>query len=92
MEVLEDMRHKYRNHYHALNFRGASTIEFRFNRGTLIPETFKATLQLIQMYADATKHSRLDTACKISLKWFRRVAKQRGYTEFLSYLKRHNIQ
>lgn len=92
MATLEEMRHKMRDHYHALNFRGNSTIEFRFNRGTLSPETFKATLQLIQMYADAIKHSRLDTACKISLKWFRRVAKQRGYTEFLSYLKRHNIQ
>lgn len=92
MAELEEMRSKYRDHYNALNFAGNATIEFRFNRGTLNFETFCATMQLIQMYADAMKHSRLSTACKINLKWFKRVAKRRGYTEFLSYLKRRNIQ
>lgn len=92
MAELEKMRDKYHNHYNAFNFAGYSTIEFRFNRGTLNFETFCATMQLVQMYADAMKHSRLSTACKINLKWFRRVAKRRGYTEFLAYLKRRNIQ
>lgn len=92
MEELETMCNAWHNHYHALNFAGHSTIEFRFNRGTLNFETFCATMQLIQMYADAMKHSRLDKACKVNLEWFKRVAKRRGYTEFLAYLKRRNIQ
>ena len=95
MAELGRMRRKCRTHNDALNFAGNTahtTIEFRFNRGTLNFETYCATMQLVQMYADAMKHSRLSAACKINLKWFKRVAKRRGYTEFLAYLERRNIQ
>lgn len=92
IEKLYALKQRMHGHYVALNFSGHSTIEVRFNRGTLNFETFKATLQFVQMFADTMKHSRLSTACKINLKWFERVAKRRGYTEFLQYLKRRNIQ
>lgn len=91
-EELQDIRNEWINHYHALNFAGGATIEMRFNRGTLNFNTFTATLQFVQMFADAMKHSRLDTCARISLKWFKRVAKRRGYTQFLDYLKKHGIE
>lgn len=92
VQELQDLRNDWVDHYHALNFAGGSTIEMRFNRGTLNFDTFVATMQFVQMFADAMKHSRLDACAKINLKWFKRVAKRRGYAQFLDYLKKRNIE
>ncbi len=89
---LEDIACEMRGHYRALNFRGENTIEVRFNRGTLKFSTFVATLQFVQMYADAIKLSpTLEQACKINLGWFVEQAYKRGYDEFLDYITERGI-
>lgn len=82
-----------RGHGSCMNFCGYATLEVRFNRGTLVWDTFKATLQFIQLLADIAKScSHLKQACEVNLRTFRQLAKRRGYKEFLAYLKRRNIQ
>ena len=81
-----------RGHYRALNFAGSATIEIRFNRGTLKFSTFVATLQFVQMYADAIKFCpTFEKACEINLAWFVKQAQKRGYEEFLNYLGERSI-
>ena len=47
-EILEDMSVVYdHDRYHAINLTNENTIEFRIFRGTLNPNTFLATLQLV---------------------------------------------
>lgn len=82
-----------RGHGACMNFCGYATMEIRFNRGTLVWQTFAATLQFIQLLADITKScNHLEQACEVNLRTFRVLAKRRGYKEFLAYLKRRNIQ
>ena len=82
-----------RGHGSCMNFCGHATMEIRFNRGTLVWNTFKATLQFVQLLADITKScNHLEQACEVNLRTFRQLAKRRGYKEFLAYLKRRNIQ
>lgn len=89
---LEKIACRMNGHYAALNFRGDATIEIRFNRGTLKFSTFVATLQFVQMYADAIKFCpTLEKACGIGLAWFIKQAQKRGYEEFLDYLDERNI-
>ena len=88
---ISQLKDAYEGHGVALNFGGYSTIEFRFNRGTLRFSTFKASLQLIDMMAYAMKHCRLSAITNVDLRWFRIMAKRKGYTEFLAYLKERNI-
>ncbi len=89
---LEDVAWEMRSHYRALNFSGESTMEVRFNRGTLKFSTFVATLQFVQMYADAIKFSpTLEQACKINLNWFCKQARKREYDEFLQYVADRGI-
>lgn len=46
-EVVEDMKCRNLDRYHAINLTNRNTIEFRMFRGTLKSETFFATLQLV---------------------------------------------
>lgn len=46
-EVVEDMKCRNLDRYHAINLTNHNTIEFRMFRGTLKSETFFATLQLV---------------------------------------------
>lgn len=46
-EIVEDMKDRNLERYHAINLTNRYTIEFRMFRGTLKSETFFATLQLV---------------------------------------------
>ena len=79
-------------HSCCLNFNGSATMEVRFNRGTLKFSTFVATLQFVQMYADAIKFCpTFEQACQIDLAWFIKQAQKRDYEEFLNYLDERGI-
>lgn len=78
-------------HYSALNIGGNATIEFRFIRGTLKYKTFKAAMQLIVMLCYAAKHFRKEQICSIDLKWFKRFAQHRNFSDFLEYLEDREI-
>lgn len=88
---LERVCRHMHGHGACMNFDGYSTIEIRFNRGTLKFSTFVATMQFVQMLADFTKKSRIDRACNIRLRHFKALAKARHYDEFLNYLAERHI-
>ena len=89
---LERITNHMSGHDRALNFDGSATMEVRFNRGTLKFSTFVATLQFVQMYADAIKFCpTFEQACQIDLAWFIKQAQKRGYKEFLNYLDERGI-
>lgn len=89
---LEKVTNHMSGHGRALNFDGSATMEVRFNRGTLKFSTFVATLQFVQMYADAIKFCpTFEQACQIDLAWFIKQAQKRGYEEFLNYLDERGI-
>jgi hypothetical protein len=46
-EIVDDMHYGYVDRYHAVNVSNEPTIEFRLFKGTLNPESFFATLELI---------------------------------------------
>lgn len=76
--------------YCAANFWHNDTIEFRFIRGTLIPETFIAALQLINLIGKAlSTHRTIKTIVQIGSPWFLETARVLGYHEFIQeYFKR----
>lgn len=84
-ERLYDLRCNFQNHYTCINVSNYATIEFRFFRGTLKYSTFIANLQLVQMMCYAAKKFRYEQLCSINLHWFLKLAKHRGYTEFINY-------
>lgn len=90
-EILDTYVNFMRGHGACLNFCGYSTLEVRFNRGTLKFSTFVATMQFIQMLADFAKKTRIDRACNIHLRHFVVLAKVRHYDEFLNYLVERDI-
>jgi hypothetical protein len=75
----------------ALNFYPENTIEFRIFRGTLKYESFIATLQFCNVYADLVKRYDNRQILDVGLADFITTAKVKGYTEFLDYLKRRHI-
>ena len=69
--------------YAAANFLPYNTIEFRFMRGTLIPSTFKAALQLMSLIGKALAiHKSLKSIESVNVAWFLQAAEQLGYVEF----------
>lgn len=46
-EIVADMHHRYLDRYYAVNLSNEDTIEFRLFRGTLNPNSFFATLELV---------------------------------------------
>lgn len=91
-KALLELKDSYRGHYKALNFNGYSTIEIRFNRGTLRFSTFCAVLQLVQLMADFVKGRRRESIVNINLRTFKKIAQKRGYIEFLNYIKERRIK
>lgn len=73
------------DHYHAVNFNGNATIEFRFCRGTLRYATFLASMQLIAMICYAVRKFRIEQIASVTFSWFKQYAKTMGYKEFLDY-------
>ncbi len=91
LEYIEKVRRDNRGHGVAMNYAGNATIEFRFFRGTLKFQTFAASLQLVEMMCYAAKHFRKEQLCNVNLKWFKRFAVRRGYSEFNAYIKERGI-
>lgn len=75
----------------ALNFYPENTIEIRIFRGTLNYNTFKATLQFVDMWANFAKATSLNNIVRISLTHFVNAAQNKGYREFLGYLAERKI-
>lgn len=64
-ELLNTAKHSAR--YHAINLQNNDTIEFRMWRGTLRPQTFKATLQLVVNLVNIAKE--IDVTALQNLSW-----------------------
>ena len=75
----------------ALNFYNSDTIEIRIFRGTLKYESFIATLQFCNIYAELVKKYDNRQILDVNLRTFIEFARARNYTEFLEYLKRRHI-
>lgn len=75
----------------ALNFYPENTIEIRVFRGTLNYNTFVATLQFVQMWANFVKKTALNNIVRVGLGHFINAAERLGYHEFLNYLKERKI-
>lgn len=73
--------------YLAINYKtGINTIEFRLFKGTLKYPTFIATLQCVQMFCDFVKSLELEELAAIDMDSFVQNAKDRAFTEFITYL------
>jgi len=75
----------------ALNFYPENTIEIRVFRGTLNYNTFVATLQFVEMWANFVKKTELNNITRISLGHFINAAERNGFVQFLDYLKERKI-
>lgn len=91
LKYIGRVRSRNQGHHVAMNYAGYSTIEFRFFRGTLKFQTFAASLQLVEMMCYAAKHLRKEQLCNVDLKWFKRFATRKNYTEFNAYLAERGI-
>ena len=75
----------------ALNFEHGNTVEIRFYRGTLKYNSFLAALQCSDIWARLVKGISIEDSADISLNDFIRVATERNYTNFLTYLAERDI-
>ena len=82
LRELEEVMHQ---HYSCVNTAPRATVEFRFFRGTLKFDTFVANLQLVEMMCYAVRKFRYEQLCNINFHWFMRLAKRRGYKEFVAF-------
>ena len=91
-EKLVDLsRNFFQGHGAALNFSNRHTLEIRFFRGTTKYSTFIATLQLVDMMAEAMKTMDLPDLAKINFRWFKERAAKLNYAEFLEYSESRHI-
>jgi len=90
-ERLQTLVDAYNGHYSAVNFANDDTIEFRFFRGTLIPQTFYASLELVQMICDCVKRFSYIQLCYLDFKFFYNMAIKRGYQNFIAYAKERGL-
>ena len=79
------------NRHMALNFQPGNTIEIRIFRGTLNYSTFVATLQFVELWSNFIKDNSYNVIHQLRLENFLRCAENRGYNEFISYLRDRNI-
>ena len=75
----------------AINFYPRDTIEIRIFRGTLKYTTFIASLQMVNMWAYIVKRYSNADITQVNLYHFIEIARNRGYKEFLDYLKERSI-
>ena len=86
------LKDKKQNERHmALNFYPSDTIEIRIFRGTLRYDSFVATLQFCNIYAEIVKRYDNRQILDIGLRNFMYIAQEKNYTEFLDYLRRRHI-
>ena len=91
-EFVEEMKNKSAySHNLALNFDHGNTVEVRFYRGTLKYNSFLAALQCSDIWARLLKGISVEDASEIELKDFIRIATEKEYTAFLTYLAERDI-
>jgi len=88
---LESLRNRYNDHYKAINFKNQQTIEFRLFRGTLIPQTFYASLELVQMLCDCVQRFSYIQLCYVDFKFLYNMALKRNYQAFIDYSKARGL-
>lgn len=79
---------EYSDRYHALNLTNHSTIEFRMFRGTHNPETFAATLQLVEAMV---RFCKTHTTTEVQTCRFGDIVATCKYAELASYCTRRGI-
>lgn len=77
-----------RGRYQALNLEPSQTIEFRLWRGTLVPETLKATLQLTSNIVEFCMNNTLE---KVANSTWEEVTGYKHYSELENYLVSRDI-
>lgn len=79
-------------HRLSVNVTHTNTIEVRLYRGTLVYDTFIATLECSDLWARLVKGKSIEESTEINLKDFIDLANKMGYEKFLSYLDKRNIK
>ena len=87
--MIKDMAKRERDRYMAVNLMNSHTVEIRMFRGTLNPETFFATLQLVDTITKKCIEIGNDAPRVQSITWNEMVASD--YTELNSYLERRGL-
>lgn len=87
-EILDKAKKGGNGRYAAVNLMNCSTIEFRLFRGTLKPNTFIATLELVNAIIDIAINSTEDELHKISWSEFASGLEE---PELIAYLKERKI-
>lgn len=78
--------------YAAINYStGINTVEFRIFKGTLNYSTFLATLQFVQMFCDFVRDLSPEALAYVGMYRFIQESKDRGFTEFTTYLKKRGL-
>lgn len=79
-------------HRLSVNVDHTNTVEIRLYRGTLVYNTFIATLECSDLWARLVKGKTIEESTEIELKDFISLAEKMEYTEFLTYLNKRNIR
>lgn len=82
---------KHQDRYKCVNLKNASTIEFRMFRGTLNPDTFRATLQFVEVVCVVCKENDDKTIEKMSWADFCRAINPEKMPELVNYMNAKNI-
>lgn len=85
---LKQRNHIYNNdRYVALNLQNSNTIELRFFKGTLRPESFIARIEAVHAVAEYAQATRNNVSIKSAHDWerFREWTTRNGYTNFNNY-------
>ena len=78
-------------HRVSVNVTHTNTVEIRLYRGTLVYDTFIATLECSDLWARLVKGKSVEDSVDIELKDFIDLANKMGYQKFLSYLDKRHI-
>ena len=87
---LKHMAKSERNRYMAVNLQNTHTVEIRMFRGTLNPETFFATLQLVDLITKKCIELGSDYRALQALTWDELVSSD--YAELNAYLERRGLK
>lgn len=90
-QFIEDNKTPRWCHRLSVNVTHTNTVEIRLYRGTLIYETFIATIECSDLWARLVKGKTIEESVDIDLKDFVSLAEKLEYKEFLSYLNKRNI-
>lgn len=88
-ELLETAKNSAR--YFAVNLENTPTIELRLFRGTLNPNTFKATLQFVKALHSLIIDYSIDEIHSMSWNGIARYLERQGYVELNNYLEQRGL-